>query len=111
KFERACPQLLVWVKSPVMVIAEICAHPRTKRFACWGPLDSPTSRVPKSKAPGNKSPTPVAFRLNSYAPMSTIPAQVDAFPGPMRPLPSKSLSGRLGAELVPASIAGDELCK
>src|ERR1041384_8480035 len=77
---------------------------------CWL-LEVPTAMVPKSSAAGDKLAEGVLVSTNSYAPMSTVLVQVAALPKALRGLPSRSCCGRLGALLLPASIAGELACR
>src|SRR5579859_5078965 len=76
----------------------------------------PTWPVPKSNAGGRGNGVPLDPNANSYAPRSTAPLQVAWLPGRMRPLPSRSRSGKMddwkpngvNGIFVPPSMTGEE---
>jgi hypothetical protein len=102
----AAPQLFICEKSPVIPIWENWKHvaPVLLSVAGFGLLEVFSACPAKARLLVEK--LTAADRTNSYAPMSTVLMQ-SLLPSRMRGFPPKSVCGRLGAALVPASIAGE----
>ena len=78
--------------------------------AVCGELEVATNCDGNVTVDGDKDTVGRGGGANSYAPGSTV-ATPSLFPSVMRGLPSKSVAGKFGAELSPASITGDPCVK
>src|SRR5689334_9883830 len=105
---RTDVQLSVSWKSPETLIEGLETQPwvAAKVTVC-GLLDAPSVTLPKSSAAGDRVAAGAPVSTNSYAPISTVLVQVVALPKATRGLPSRSVWERFGADLLPASIAGE----
>jgi hypothetical protein len=103
-------QVLLWEKSPAMPTLENWKQvpPVLLNATDCGALDVPGTWLGKLSALVEK--LTFAVRATSYAPKSTVLRQ-SLLPSSMRGLPPKSVCGKFGALLVPASIPGELFCK